>query len=105
MQLDSVCIDQSSDMERTTQVKKMGDIYSLAVNVLVWMGEETELSRYAMKHIKRFGLLRKAFTVHVYASSIDFITQSMFEFSALAHLIVQANQIHSYSLRRHGRSH
>lgn len=36
--IDSICIDQSSDEERSYQVKMMGDIYFRARNVIIWTG-------------------------------------------------------------------
>jgi hypothetical protein len=39
--IDSVCIDQSSNQERSHQVGIMGDIYARAEKVLVWLGEDS----------------------------------------------------------------
>ena len=35
---DAICINQTDFEEKATQVKLMGDIYSLAGNVLIWLG-------------------------------------------------------------------
>lgn len=37
--IDSICINQSDDDEKTAQVKMMGDIYSRSTRVVVWLGE------------------------------------------------------------------
>jgi hypothetical protein len=38
VQVDTVCIDQSDMVEKTEQVRMMGDIYELAPTVLIWLG-------------------------------------------------------------------
>jgi hypothetical protein len=40
--VDAICIDQSSEEERSQQVKIMGDIYKYAGRVCVWLGESEE---------------------------------------------------------------
>lgn len=37
--VDAICIDQASDAEKATQVKKMHHIYRKAISVYVWLGE------------------------------------------------------------------
>lgn len=37
--VDSICINQKDDNERTQQVALMSNIYSLADKVLIWLGE------------------------------------------------------------------
>jgi hypothetical protein len=37
--VDAVCIDQGSAEEKSTQVPLMGDIYALASQVVVWLGQ------------------------------------------------------------------
>lgn len=44
--VDSICIDQTSTSERNHQVKLMGDIYSQAASVLVWLGERNQRTEY-----------------------------------------------------------
>jgi hypothetical protein len=39
--IDALCIDQTNITERASQVLLMGKIYSLAENVIVWLGKET----------------------------------------------------------------
>jgi hypothetical protein len=38
--IDQICIDQKSLAERSAQVKLMGEIYTRAANVLVWLGAD-----------------------------------------------------------------
>ncbi|KAI0881513.1 HET-domain-containing protein [Annulohypoxylon maeteangense] len=40
--VDAVCINQNDDEERGRQVGRMKDIYSKAMEVLIWLGEEGE---------------------------------------------------------------
>lgn len=49
--IDSICIDQTSAKERENQVQLMEDVYSKAANVIIWLGDETELSRFAMSYM------------------------------------------------------
>lgn len=44
---DAVCINQKDLLERSQQVQMMGDIYSSAKNVVIWLGEGTEYTNYA----------------------------------------------------------
>jgi len=55
--IDAVCIDQSSNPERTHQVSMMGKIYSEAELVIAWLGTATKYSAQwerAMKTIPTF---------------------------------------------------
>ena len=52
---DMVCIDQNNLAERGHQVRSMGDVYSQASSVWIWLGEETEAS------IRAFRLLRNIY--------------------------------------------
>jgi len=38
---DAVCINQSDDMEKSQQVKQMGDVYRFAHNTIIYLGEST----------------------------------------------------------------
>ena len=53
--IDAICIDQQNLSERGEQVSKMGDIYSLANRVLVWLGLETPDSSLAMQLLNAIG--------------------------------------------------
>ncbi|RYP69916.1 hypothetical protein DL771_005809 [Monosporascus sp. 5C6A] len=39
---DAICINQSDDAEKSRQVRRMGDIYKHAKQVVVWLGEDTK---------------------------------------------------------------
>lgn len=47
--IDAICIDQQNIKERGHQVKHMGDVYSLANRVVVWLGPREEKSNYALR--------------------------------------------------------
>ncbi|KAL2277951.1 hypothetical protein FJTKL_15079 [Diaporthe vaccinii] len=46
--IDAICIDQDNVRERNHQVGLMKQIYSMASNVYIWLGRESENSRLAM---------------------------------------------------------
>jgi hypothetical protein len=46
--VDSLCINQSDDVERNEQVGRMSQIYSKAGGVFVWLGEEDATSKIAI---------------------------------------------------------
>ena len=46
--IDAICVDQQNLKERSQQVKRMVDIYSKAVRVVVWLGPESDDSSLAM---------------------------------------------------------
>ncbi|KAM0243055.1 hypothetical protein ACHAP5_006928 [Fusarium lateritium] len=50
--IDSICINQSSSEEKTHQINLMAHIYRNASQVLVYLGEGTELSDIAMEFIR-----------------------------------------------------
>ena len=51
--VDAVCIDQQNDEEKTQQIRMMRDIYSLASEVFIWLGEADTNTEHAsqMLHI------------------------------------------------------
>ncbi|KAK4223281.1 heterokaryon incompatibility protein-domain-containing protein, partial [Podospora fimiseda] len=53
--IDSVCINQNHIKERNHQVALMGDIYSSAERVYVWLGRGTERSLQVMDAIRQDG--------------------------------------------------
>lgn len=55
MWIDSICIDQSSIVERSEQVQRMADIYRLAARVVVWLGEATADSHLAISALRYLG--------------------------------------------------
>lgn len=50
--IDAVCIDQQNDEEKNRQIPLMGEVYSLAQRVYVWLGSGTEESDLAMDWIR-----------------------------------------------------
>lgn len=55
--IDAICINQKDDTERSHQVTLMGDIYSHASTVYVWLGEGTEGTDRAMAYLATAGFL------------------------------------------------
>lgn len=51
--VDALCIDQQNKDERATQVRLMGQIYSGAVTVAIWIGPEYEDSALAMQLLEK----------------------------------------------------
>ncbi|KAE9971114.1 hypothetical protein BLS_004627 [Venturia inaequalis] len=51
--IDAICIDQTNVIERNHQVELMGDIYGLAQDVLVWLGDAADESDYIMEIIQQ----------------------------------------------------
>lgn len=47
--VDSLCIDQRNDTEKTIQVQQMADIFAKADGVFIWLGEEDSTSKTAME--------------------------------------------------------
>jgi Heterokaryon incompatibility protein (HET) len=52
---DAISINQKDVAERSTQVKRMADIYRLAYRVIAWMGEEDGDSEHALATIRYIG--------------------------------------------------
>jgi hypothetical protein len=52
--IDSICIDQQCENEKSSQVQLMGDIYERATRVIVWLGEGTPDSDAAMDVLGSF---------------------------------------------------
>ncbi|PMD28939.1 HET-domain-containing protein [Hyaloscypha variabilis F] len=52
--IDAICIDQNSKNERNHQVRLMGEIYSTAKRVIIWLGEWTTESDFLMSFMKNY---------------------------------------------------
>ncbi|OBS29483.1 hypothetical protein FPOA_03420 [Fusarium poae] len=52
---DSICINQRDLSERSSQVARMSEIYSLANRVVIWLGPQTSWSRIAMDTLRWAG--------------------------------------------------
>ncbi|KUJ09708.1 HET-domain-containing protein [Mollisia scopiformis] len=55
MWIDAICIDQSTLEERSSQVTRMGDIYTFAHRVVIWLGPERDGSTLAINMLKDIG--------------------------------------------------
>lgn len=57
--VDSICINQSSDEEKSQQVQIMGEIYLQAKRVIVWLGEGSPDIARVFTHLTLFRRLSK----------------------------------------------
>jgi hypothetical protein len=53
--IDAICVNQQDLEERSRQVPRMADIYTLAQCVVIWLGPETEDSSVALRTLNRIG--------------------------------------------------
>ncbi|KAI1324970.1 heterokaryon incompatibility protein-domain-containing protein [Xylariaceae sp. FL0255] len=54
--IDAICIDQKDDIHKGAQVAMMGEIFSLASRVIIWLGPEGENSNHAMELMHILGV-------------------------------------------------
>ncbi|KAL7944943.1 heterokaryon incompatibility protein domain-containing protein [Trichoderma barbatum] len=54
---DGICIDQTSTAERSAQIALMRDIYKQAAEVVVWLGEDNEQSKRAIRCLGDIALM------------------------------------------------
>lgn len=52
--VDAVCINQQDIDKRNAQIRRIGDIYSLAQKVIIWLGPESDNSTYALSTLIHF---------------------------------------------------
>lgn len=57
--IDALCINQGDIKERSLQVMRMGDIFSRAANVCIWLGEAADRSDEAMDFVEQVSHLGK----------------------------------------------
>jgi hypothetical protein len=58
--IDAICINQDDNDEKTSQVKLMGRIYTLAEKTIVWLGQETYVSAQGFKAARFLaGIMRR----------------------------------------------
>lgn len=50
--IDAICINQEDMAERSAQVTRMADIYSLAAQVIIWLGPKSEDSNIALEQLR-----------------------------------------------------
>ena len=55
--IDAICVNQQNLSERSEQVARMADIYTLAKEVLVWLGPEADNSTSALETLRNMGNL------------------------------------------------
>ena len=55
--IDAICIDQKDDRDKERQIPLMGDIYSRATTVYIWLGEGSPDTDTAMGYISTVGFL------------------------------------------------
>jgi hypothetical protein len=53
--IDAVCINQQDEREKLLQISLMGEIYSRAATVYVWLGEGDGASNRAMRYLEAAG--------------------------------------------------
>ncbi|KAH7130986.1 heterokaryon incompatibility protein-domain-containing protein [Dactylonectria macrodidyma] len=51
--VDALCINQCDEVEKSSQVNMMSDIYSLASQVVVWLGKDDPAPRFLTMHSNR----------------------------------------------------
>jgi hypothetical protein len=51
--IDAICVNQKDVDERSSQVKRMADIYSKAARVVVWLGPESADTSIAMAYVEK----------------------------------------------------
>ncbi|KAF4635100.1 hypothetical protein G7Y89_g3001 [Cudoniella acicularis] len=51
--IDAICVDQQNLMERSAQVQRMGEVYTLAHRVVVWLGPQDDSSTYAIELLEK----------------------------------------------------
>ncbi|KAI0418919.1 heterokaryon incompatibility protein-domain-containing protein [Xylaria grammica] len=83
--VDAICIDQRGDeaatLERNSQVKQMGEVYTSAKTVIIWLGAPSTDSASFFKNLRglmRYSWLQSFF--ETFASILDVIPPMMFLF-------------------------
>ncbi|KAF2015118.1 hypothetical protein BU24DRAFT_452001 [Aaosphaeria arxii CBS 175.79] len=59
--IDALCINQMDDDEKAHQIGLMGDVYSRAEKVFIWLGEGDESTERAMEFLSKTGLMQLFF--------------------------------------------
>ena len=47
--VDAICINQSDDLENSSQIPRMGTIFEQAAEVVIWLGKKTAFSKPAFR--------------------------------------------------------
>jgi hypothetical protein len=64
MWIDSLCVNQSDDEEKSWQVGLMADIYRQAYRVVAWLGPAESGSDSVMDYLNSFGAKAEAYGMH-----------------------------------------
>jgi hypothetical protein len=83
--IDAICINQSDVPERGFQVAQMGDIYSLAERVIVWLGEGSEYSDLGFDAMAEYLQISNA-VCSAAAPGTDSLAEGLAEFLALPNM-------------------
>ncbi|KAK2031512.1 heterokaryon incompatibility protein [Colletotrichum zoysiae] len=70
--IDALCINQSDEAEKATQIPMMGSIYKLAANVIVWLGSETEGSAGVIDRLQMLSSLYRTEYIETFDRSDPF---------------------------------
>jgi hypothetical protein len=60
--IDAICINQYDEGEKMRQIQLMGDIYSNAETVYIWLGDSNPATTRAMTYLKSAGYLKYFFS-------------------------------------------
>jgi hypothetical protein len=55
--IDAICLDQEDDVEKAEQILAMGNIFSQAQQVYIWLGPEDEVTAQMFKFFRKVGKL------------------------------------------------
>lgn len=67
--IDALSINQEDNVEKSAQVKRMGDIFANAAVVLMWLGKEEEESNLAMEFLQRMEMDSKSNVAEQYQNT------------------------------------
>jgi len=69
--IDAICINQVDQVEKASQLMLMGDIYTWAEMVYVWLGPETDASRRAFRSLQIASQYKLFLDVVAIGSAVD----------------------------------
>ena len=58
--VDALCINQKDPVEKASQVLQLGEVYTIAKDVLVWLGPATVITKRAFNYMRSKGSLARA---------------------------------------------
>ncbi|KAH7359470.1 heterokaryon incompatibility protein-domain-containing protein, partial [Plectosphaerella cucumerina] len=78
---DGICINQEDTVERSQQVKMMGDIYAAACLTVIWLGHEADEIKMAFGWLRRFNTVTDSlgFDMSACEDGTEFIARARFE--------------------------